>query len=81
MRTTVTVPDAIYRRICEIARANNDSVSHTVVALVQRGLASGSRSAVIREDPLTGFPLLDIGDNATQISVEYVDRMIDSDAE
>lgn len=81
MRTTVTLPDGTYRRICEIAQANQESVSHTLVVLAQRGLASMSRSAELREDPMTGFPLLDLGETAAPISVEFVDSMIDPDGE
>ena len=57
MRTTVDLPEDLYRVARSIARDTSRSLNATIVDLMRRGLAQPQPSAVLRSDR-TGLPLV-----------------------
>lgn len=77
MRTTVTLPPAVHRRVIELAEARRSSLSAVVSDLVVRGLAQEDSPVELMIDPETGTPSLSIG---RRITTDQVADLIDEDA-
>lgn len=72
MRTTVTLPDSLYTTLVSLSRDRSRSLSATITALITTALER-PRSDELRMDPLTGFPLVDIGRVITSDDVAALD--------
>lgn len=64
MRTTIDLPESLHSIATGLARHTGRSLSQTIVALVERGLAApaqpaeaGSPAAGLLTHPLTGLPV------------------------
>lgn len=77
MRTTVTLPPAVHRRVSELAEARRSSLSAVVCDLVVRGLAQEDSPVELMIDPETGTPSISIG---RCITTDQVADLIDEDA-
>ena len=64
MRTTVDLPPAVHRRASELARERHQSLSTVVAELTTRGLATLGQPLQVTTDPVSGFPVLTLGDRA-----------------
>lgn len=76
MRTTVDLPPALHRRARELAQQRGQSLSKTLAELTARGLDQLDKPAVLRRDPITGLPVIDIG---RRITTEEVAALLDEE--
>ena len=76
MRTTIDLPDDLYRLARSIAHDTSRSLSETVADLIRRGLGEKQPGAFSRSDR-TGLPVLRLG---TVITSEDV-RALEDDAQ
>jgi len=60
MRTTITLPEDLYRTALSIAHDSSSSLSETVALLLRKALGQGTAAAV-GTDPETGFPVVRLG--------------------
>jgi predicted transcriptional regulator len=72
MRTTIDLPDDLYRQAQAIARDTRRTLSETLADLVLRGLGVG-KSAAMQTDPRTGLPVVSVGRIATSEDVRALD--------
>jgi hypothetical protein len=75
VRTTIDLPDDLYRRVRSIARDTSRSLSATVTELMRRGLGD-TRVGEIARSERTGLPVVRLG---TVISSEDVRALEDDD--
>lgn len=76
MRTTVTLPDDLHRRIVSLAKDTNKTLSETLADLVRRGLGQPTPRLTIMVDPETGLPQIELGDIVT---TDEVRNLMDAD--
>jgi hypothetical protein len=72
MRTTVDLPPAVHRRAQALAASRHQSLSATVADLTVRGLASLGEPVELATDPVSGFPVLNLGRAVTAAEVADV---------
>ena len=65
MRTTVSLPDDLHRRIMSLAKDTNKTLSEALVDLVRRGLGQPPPKLAVEVDSETGLPQLELGDVVT----------------
>ena len=70
MRTTVDLPPVLHDRLRELARERGQTVSTVLSEVASYGLSRLGSGSVIRTDPRTGLPVIDIGRVVTQEEVE-----------
>lgn len=61
MRTTVDLPEDLYRQAKDLAHDKSWTLSQAVAWLMRRGIGEQSPSPEIGTDELTGFPTLRTG--------------------
>ncbi|MDR1214133.1 MAG: hypothetical protein LBK54_08660 [Propionibacteriaceae bacterium] len=76
MRTTVDLPPGLHEQIRRYAQETGQSVSATVAGLAARGLASQDRDLEVQTNPVSGFPMIDLGRTFT---VSQVRDLLDED--
>jgi len=69
VRTTVELPPAVHRRVMELAREQDRSVSSVVADLALRGLAQLDAPVPLATDNRSGLPVLSIGRTITSDDV------------
>jgi predicted transcriptional regulator len=69
VRTTVDLPSALHRRVLEIARQTDRSLSAVVADLVIRGLSQLDGSMAVGTDERSGFPVISVGRRVTSAGV------------
>ncbi|XVX19628.1 hypothetical protein ACQP1U_15150 [Actinomycetota bacterium] len=69
MRTTVDLPPAVHRRARELAEARGQSLSRVLADLATLGLAQLDEPVVLEADPVTGLPVLSLGQRVTASDV------------
>jgi predicted transcriptional regulator len=72
MRTTVDLPDDLYRLVRSIARDTSRSLSATIVDLLRRGLGETRPVALSRSDR-TGLPVIRLGTVITSDDVRALE--------
>ncbi|MDR1189500.1 MAG: hypothetical protein LBK95_18960 [Bifidobacteriaceae bacterium] len=77
MRTTVDLPPGLHERIRRYSQEQGQSLSSTVAALAARGLADLDWDVEVKVNPVSGFPVVNLGRTFTQAEVE---AMLDQDA-
>jgi hypothetical protein len=65
MRTTVDLPPFLHNRVRRYAAEQGQSLSATVAALTARGLEGLVPGPEIEIDPISGFPVVDLGRDYT----------------
>jgi hypothetical protein len=76
MRTTVDLPEDLYREAKAIAYQRSWTMSKAIAWLMRLGLGEGRPLPEIGRDELTGFPTIRIG---RRITNEEVKRFLDED--
>ncbi|MBL8930687.1 MAG: hypothetical protein JNL54_11225 [Kineosporiaceae bacterium] len=76
MRTSVTLPDAAYRRAKIIAQRRNQSVSSVIAEMAIRGLDLEDEPDQLATNPVSGLPVIRLG---RPITSEDVARMLEED--
>jgi hypothetical protein len=61
MRTTIDIPEELYRAVRSLAQDKGQSLSQTISEFVREGLSPNSGTAGVSIDPVTGFPLVHLG--------------------
>ncbi|MDR1117964.1 MAG: hypothetical protein LBL01_01520, partial [Bifidobacteriaceae bacterium] len=61
MRTTVDLPSGLHTQIRQYAAETGQSVSATVAGLAALGLDVRDRALDVRTNPISGFPVIDLG--------------------
>lgn len=69
MRTTVSLPSAVYRRVQGLARQQGRSLSAVIADLTMRGLAQVDAPVELARDEQTGLPVLSLGREVTSTDV------------
>ncbi|MDR1187819.1 MAG: hypothetical protein LBK95_10260 [Bifidobacteriaceae bacterium] len=77
MRTTVDLPSGLHTQIRQYATETGQSVSATVAGLAALGLSVQNRALDIQTNPVSGFPVIDLGRAFAQ---SEVDELLDEDA-
>lgn len=72
MRTTVDLPEELYRQVRAIARDSHRTLSDTVADLLRRGLRSAAAVA-LSPSPRTGLPVVTLGTAVTTEDVRSLD--------
>jgi hypothetical protein len=72
MRTTLDLPDELYRLAQSIARDTSRSLSATVADLMRRGLGE-KRSGPLSRSDRTGLPVIRVGTVITSEDVRALD--------
>jgi hypothetical protein len=72
MRTTIDIPDDLHAQAAAIARDTHQSLSHTVAALMRRGLNYGPPAEVDRS-ARTGLPVARLGRTITSEDVRRLE--------
>jgi hypothetical protein len=72
MRTTIDLPDDLYRQVLSIARDTRRTLSDTVADLMRRGLGRG-KAAEISRSGRTGLPVVHLGTVITRADVRALD--------
>ncbi len=75
MRTSVTLPDAAYRRAKIIAQRRNQSVSSVIAEMAIRGLDLEEEPDQLATNPVSGLPVIRLG----HLTPEDVARMLEED--
>lgn len=70
MRTTVDLPPGLHARLRELAHERGTSVSTVLAEVATHGLSRLGTPSVIRTDPRSGWPVIDIDRVVTQTEVE-----------
>jgi len=60
VRTTIDLPERLYKEVEDIARDTGRTFSETVASLIRRGLASAEKTA-LSVDTRTGLPVVSVG--------------------
>lgn len=76
MRTSVTLPDAAYRRAKIIAQRRNQSLSSVIAEMAIRGLDLEDEPDELGTHPVSGLPVIRLG---RPISTEDVARFLEED--
>ncbi|MDR1635360.1 MAG: hypothetical protein LBS27_10680 [Bifidobacteriaceae bacterium] len=76
MRTTIDLPAGLHEQVRRYADEHGQSISSTVAALTARGLTESGWVFDIQVNPLSGFPVVDLGRGFTQAEV---DELLDED--
>jgi hypothetical protein len=72
VRTTIDVPDDLYKQVLLLAHDAHRTLSETIADLIRRGLRAGS-TAGISTDSRTGLPLVNVGTVVTSQDVRSLD--------
>jgi predicted transcriptional regulator len=72
VRTTIDLPDDLYRQVRALAKDTHRTLSDTIADLIRRGLRAGSTDA-ISTDSRTGLPLVNVGTGVTSEDVRSFD--------
>ena len=73
MRTTIDLPDDLYKQVLALAEDTHRTLSETIADLIRRGLRADS-TAAISTDPRTGLPLVNLGTAVTSEDVRSLDE-------
>lgn len=76
MRTTLNVDDDVLQVAKQIADVHRISVGQALSDLARRGLKTPMG---IRKDPISGFWVFDVPDDAPLVTMEAVQRAIDQE--
>jgi hypothetical protein len=76
MRTTIDLPDDIYRHARNLAHDRHGTLSQAVVELIQRGMTR-LPEAQLRKDPITGLTVMHFG--GPMITMEDVKSLEDDE--
>jgi hypothetical protein len=69
MRTTVDLPPAVHRRAQALAQSRHQSLSAVVADLTVRGLAALGEPVELATDPVSGLPVISLGQPVTAAEV------------
>lgn len=72
MRTTIDLPDDLYKQVLSLARDTSRTVSATIADLIRRGLGQ-QREPDVSYDPRTGLPTVSFGDVLTTEDVRSLE--------
>ncbi|MFV2198093.1 hypothetical protein [Nocardiopsis sp. LOL_012] len=61
MRTTIEIPDDLYRQVLSIAEDTSRSLGETVTELMRRGLGQNGGAVGISRSARTGLPVVHLG--------------------
>jgi len=73
VRTTISLPDELHAQLLSISRDRRETVSRTVVDLLQRALAGDRPTYRMVRNPHTGFVGADIARPITEADVRSLD--------
>jgi hypothetical protein len=73
MRTTIDVPSDLLQVVKAIAHDRKQSLSKVVTSLIEAGLRPAAPKAALQTDPLTGLPLIYLGQPTTLEDVRALD--------
>ena len=76
MRTTITIPDDVHRRVASLAKDTDRTLSEAFVDLVRRGLGEAATTLKIATDEATGLPQVSLG---AVVTTDDVRRLLDDD--
>lgn len=73
MRTTIDLPEDLHRRARAIARDTGRTLSEIVADLMRRALEPGGEPEITL-DPVTGLPVIDLGQVVTSEDVRRLEE-------
>jgi predicted transcriptional regulator len=72
VRTTIDIPDDLYKQVLALAQGTHRTLSETIADLIRRGLRAGT-TAAISTDSRTGLPLVNLGTVVTSEDVRALE--------